>query len=77
MVTTRSAIGMICATAEVSTELNHCVEESIPVVVSAGTARLLVSILAVMVNDVVEFAGSAKIGSCSVPKLSNALFIGV
>lgn len=77
LLVTRSAIGETAATAEVNTVVNAVSLAPKIFTVSAGNVQLLVSILVVSVRLSVVHGLSIKIGSCSTPSESNALFIGV
>lgn len=62
-VTTRSAIGVICATAEVSAVETHWSVPKAAVVVIGENDRAVVISLAVIVTEKLLFAGMVNIGS--------------
>ena len=68
---------MISAIAEVRI-VDICISAAnIHVVVNVGNVRVVVVTLAVIVTEKLLFAGIRNSGSCSLPRLNSALFIGV
>jgi len=77
LVMNTSAIGVILAIAEVSI-VEICISGAkIAVVSRVGSVRMFVKTLAVIVTEKLLFAGMRKIGSCSIHKPKDAIFIGV
>lgn len=73
----RSAIGVTLTTADVKTEANAVSLAPKMFTARAGNVRLLVVILPVRDMVAVLHELIKKIGSCSAPRESNALLIGV